>query len=401
MPLRVLILYIKKQEHFSDRPDTIDPLMNKFREQHIFSIFHSYESSTLPLDVFLRNYFREHKSIGSKDRRYIAETVYGIMRWRGLLDYLAKKPTSWETRYACYTHITPQEYAHKEEIPVHIRASFPKKFFQLIQESYGESKALTLCQISNTPAPTTIRANLLKTTRDALIDTWKNLYYVTPTLHASCGITFQRKINFFDTPEFKEGFFEVQDEGSQLVADLVKALPKQQVLDYCAGSGGKTLAFAPKMQNKGVIYLHDIRSHALEEAKKRLRRAGIQNAQLLYPDDKNKAKLKGKMDWVLVDVPCSGTGTLRRNPDMKWKFDVARLEPLLQEQRMIFEEALEFLAPGGRIVYVTCSILPQENEQQIRFFEKKFQLTAEAPPFISLPSIGGMDGFFAAVLKTS
>ncbi|MES2344358.1 MAG: RsmB/NOP family class I SAM-dependent RNA methyltransferase [Chlamydiota bacterium] len=374
--------------------------MNKFRENHIFSIFHSYELCKLPLDVFLRNYFREHKAIGAKDRRYIAETIYGMMRWRGLLDHLAPKPASWENRYACYTKINPQEYAHKKDIPVHIRASFPKTFFQLIQESYGEEKAFNLCQISNTPAPTTVRANLLKTTRDDLLNIWRDQYSVLPTLHAPCGITFQRKINFFDTEEFRKGFFEVQDEGSQLVANLIEALPKQQILDYCAGSGGKTLAFAPKMQNKGIIYLHDIRPHALEEAKKRLRRAGIQNAQLLYHDDKNKAKLEKKMDWVLADVPCTGTGTLRRNPDMKWKFDVTRLEALLLEQRMIFEKALQFLNADGKIVYATCSMLPQENQDQIRYFQEKFDLILDAPPFISLPSEGGMDGFFAAVLKT-
>jgi len=194
--------------------------------------------------------------------------------------------------------------------------------------------------------------------------------------------------------------FEVQDEGSQLIADLIEATPRDHVLDYCAGSGGKTLAFAPKMQHKGQIYLHDVRLPALMEAKKRLCRAGIQNAQILLPDDNSKKKLlKKSMDWVLVDVPCSGTGTLRRNPDMKWNFQPDTIEKLIDKQQQIFEEALPFLHPQGSIVYATCSILPQENEEQIAYFIKKFKMKIVNAPFRSTPLSNGMDGFFGAVLK--
>ncbi len=374
-------------------------MSQNFREHHLFAILHSFELQKLPLDVFLRNYFRLNKAIGAKDRRFIADSIYGMIRWRGLLDHLAPKPPSWEARYACYQKTNPLDLLKKEEIPPHVRVSFPKVFFQKIAESYGEERALDLCRTSNTPAPTTVRANLLKISREELLQRWQGIYQVAPTRASPWGIVFHRKINFFDTVEFKEGLFEIQDEGSQLVGNLVDALPKEQVLDYCAGSGGKTLAFAPRMQQKGVIYLHDIRPHALDEAKKRLKRAGIQNAQLLYPDDRAKSKLKGKMDWVLVDAPCSGTGTLRRNPDMKWRFDPSRLDPLLEEQRVIFREALEYLKPSGRIVYATCSILPQENENQVRYFQETYQLSLAAPLFLTFPEEGGMDGFFAAVLK--
>lgn len=375
-------------------------MSQKFREYHLFSILHSFELQKIPLDVFLRNYFREHKAIGAKDRKHIADAIYGMVRWRGLLDHLTAKPSSWEARYACYQKINPLDFFNKKEIPPHVRVSFPKGFFQKIVESYGEEQALSLCQISNTPAPTTVRANFLKITREELLKRWEKHYQITPTQKSECGIVFHRKINFFDTEEFREGYFEIQDEGSQLLAYLMKVAPKDQVLDYCAGSGGKTLAFAPQMQQKGVIYLHDIRPHALDEAKKRLKRAGIQNAQLLYPDETNaKSKLKGKMDWVLVDAPCSGTGTLRRNPDMKWKFDPSRLSLLLEDQRTIFKEALEYLKPNGTIVYATCSILPEENEHQVHYFQKTFQLSLTQPLFATLPQAGGMDGFFAAVLK--
>lgn len=322
-----------------------------------------------------------------------------MTRWRGLLDYLAEKPLTWETRYACYQKTNLLNCAHKTEIPAHIRVSFPKAFFDKIKESYGEERALELCRISNTQAPITVRANILKTTREELLQKWKERYTVAPTLRSPWGIRFSRRINFFEMEEFTAGLFEVQDEGSQLVADLMQVEPRQHALDYCAGSGGKTLGFAPKMENKGIIYLHDIRPHALEESKKRLRRAGVQNAQILYPADPAAHKLKGTMDWVLVDAPCSGTGTLRRNPDMKWRFDPSKLAPLLEEQREIFKKALEYLKPDGKIVYATCSILPDENEEQVAYFERVFQLALAEPLLVTFPEEGGMDGFFAAVLK--
>jgi 16S rRNA (cytosine967-C5)-methyltransferase len=370
-----------------------------FCEHHLFNILNSFESRNLPLDLYLKNYFRAHRAAGSKDRRFICETIYAMIRWRGLIDHLCQKPASWENRYRLYSQYNPLDYLHDTEIPPHIRVSFPKAFFGLLEESYGTDQASALCLISNAQAPTTVRVNTLKTTRADLLEKWQAHYEVSPTAQAPHGITFRKKENFFGMPEFKEGLFEVQDEGSQLLADLVGAKPKQQILDFCAGSGGKTLAFAPAMQGKGQIYLHDIRSHALKEAKKRLCRAGIQNAQLLFSEDPKKEHLKQKMDTVLVDAPCSGSGTLRRNPDMKWKFDPATLDRLVLEQRSIFEEALSYLQPKGHILYATCSILPQENEQQIAHFQEKFGLELVTPPFRSLPQQDGMDGFFGAMLK--
>jgi 16S rRNA (cytosine967-C5)-methyltransferase len=322
-----------------------------------------------------------------------------MIRWQGLLDHLCQKPVSWESRYTVYKNFNPSDHLKNQHIPSHIRLSFPKSFFQFIVEHYGEEKAFEICLSSNTEAPITLRINSLKTNRDILLEQWKNLYQISPCLHSSLGIMFHKRTNFFAMPEFKEGLFEVQDEGSQLIAGLVEAKPGQQVLDFCAGSGGKTLAFAPQMQGGGQIYLHDIRPRILQEAKKRLYRAGIQNAQVLFYDDPKKNALKGRMDWVLVDAPCSGSGTLRRNPDMKWKFNKAMVDRLVQEQRAIFEEALEFLRPNGRIVYATCSIFPEENEHQAAFFKENFNVKALNIPFQSLPCKGGMDGFFGTVFS--
>jgi 16S rRNA C967 or C1407 C5-methylase (RsmB/RsmF family) len=171
-------------------------------------------------------------------------------------------------------------------------------------------------------------------------------------------------------------------------------------MDYCAGAGGKTLAFAPHMQNSGQVFLHDVRKHALLECRKRLKRAGIQNAQQIASDDTARLKkLKKKMDWVLVDAPCSGTGTLRRNPDMKWKFETQMLQRLIGQQRMIFEKALSFLKPGGRIVYGTCSILKEENQEQTDHILRTYPLEIEGEILKTVPRVGEMDGFYGVVFK--
>lgn len=370
-----------------------------FREYHLFQILAAFEKQALPLDVFLRNYFRAHKAVGAKDRKEICEALYAMIRWRGLLDFISGKPFSWENRLRAFSHFCPDQLLRDLSIPSHIRVSFPKPFYQLLVESLGEESAFQFCLSCNEPAPTTVRVNLLKTTRTSLMEKWQEKFKVSSCKHASTGIRFEEKINFFGLEEFKAGYFEIQDEASQLVANLVAAQPGQLILDYCAGSGGKTLAIAPQMQGRGQLFLHDIRPLALLEAKKRLKRAGIQNAQLLAADSPHKSHLLEKMDWVLVDAPCSGTGTLRRNPDMKWKFDPQMVSRLAQEQKQIVQDALRFLKSGGYLVYATCSILPQENEQQLASFLADFPLEQVGTPFASAPMKGEMDGFFGVVLK--
>lgn len=374
--------------------------MNKipYRDYHLLALLEGYSQQTQPLDLFIHSYFREHPALGSKDRAFLAETIYALVRWQGLLDYLSAT-SSWQDRYQTFLTLKWEEMQQREDIPIATRVSFPTFLFERLVHHYGADKARELCLASNTPAPTTVRANTLKISREALLQRWQSLYEVSPTVYSPDGIIFHKKMNFFLLPEFKEGLFEVQDEGSQLLAHLVQVQPGQQVMDYCAGSGGKTLAFAPFMQGKGQIYVHDIRPHALQEARKRLRRAGIQNSQILIPTSPHLNKLKKKMNWVLVDAPCSGTGTLRRNPDMKWKFNSEMLTRLIGQQRTIFEKALSFLHPQGRIVYATCSLLQEENQTQLAHFLRTYGLVLEQEPFQSFPMYGGMDGFFGVVLK--
>lgn len=371
----------------------------QFLDLHLFQFLRRFDHQHLPLDLFLSHYFRSNTALGAKDRRFLSETIYGMTRWRGLLDHLAGDAASWEKRYAIYKGFQPTAYLYVNAIPPHIRVSFPPFLFELILSQYGEEKTMALCQILNTQAPLTVRVNTLKTTRRELFTRLEGKYDVTPTEVSPLGLSFKKRVPFCDMAEFREGLFEVQDEGSQLVALLVNPKSGEHILDYCAGSGGKTLAFAAATGQKGQLYLHDVRVRALEQAKKRLARAGISNAQCLSAHHTSLPTLKGKMDCVLVDAPCSGTGTLRRNPDMKWKFSPELLERLIKEQREIFKSALKYVKPSGRIIYATCSLLAQENEHQVKHFLSQFPLELIQEPFVSLPAFGGMDGFFAVSMR--
>jgi len=371
-----------------------------FCDHHISTFLARYSvNEGKPLDLALSEYLRQHKSIGAHDRRQIGETLYGLARWKSLLDYLCPEGTSIPTRLETFQRINWQNIANDHSIPEPFRLGTTEFLFNKLTAAYGLEKARELCRISLSPAPIAIRVNSLKISRDDLIAKWQEKFQITSSPNTPLGILFSKREALFALPEFREGFFEMQDEGSQLVAALVAAESGNHILDYCSGSGGKSLAFAPAMQGKGQIYLHDVRSHALIQAKQRLKRAGIQNAQFLSPDHKKLPQLKGKMDWVLADVPCSGTGTLRRNPEMKWKIDAPLLKRLTDEQRQIFAQALPYVRPGGRIVYATCSIFPEENEDQAEFFRFHYGLVPEGKPLSILPSEGGMDGFFAMVFK--
>jgi 16S rRNA (cytosine967-C5)-methyltransferase len=363
----------------------------KFCDTHILAFLKSWNRAS-PLDQALSFYFRTHKSLGSHDRKTIGDTIFTLIRWESLFEGLEKSPLR---RLPLVGRLN--EWLHDPQIPVHARLGLSPFLYSKFKNIFG-SDLPAIANVLNGPAPIALRTNLLKTTRDELLALLSQKFPVQPSTKTAAGILLAKREPLFALPEFKQGLFEVQDEGSQMLAELVEAKPGNRVLDYCSGSGGKTLAIAPNMKGKGELYLHDIREGALKEAALRLRRAGVQNAQILPAGHPTLKKLLHKMDWVLVDAPCSGTGTLRRNVDMKWKIDQAMIDRLVEEQRTIFAEAVRY--SKGKIVYATCSILPEENEAQVEYFlktqpvvlEKKIQL---------LPESGGYDGFFGAVFRKS
>lgn len=376
--------------------------LNPFRERHLLKAYHLYLNQHLPLDLFLSNYFRENKAIGSKDRAFISDALFGIVRWQGLLDaYLLDSHPNQieEKRVRLFLSKTISELQQEKELPPHEKESFPFWLFKKLESSYGLNEAINIAANSNKKAPRAVRANLLKTTRDNLFNELSQKHSVSKSNFIDTALIFNEKTNYIEIPSFKEGFFEIQDEGSQLLANLLPVKPLDHVLDFCSGSGGKALAIAPKMEGKGQLYLHDIRPLALQEARKRLNRAKIQNAQFILAKDPRLSKLKKRMDAIIVDAPCSGTGTLRRNPDMKWKLKEESILSLIEEQREIFKQALLYLKPTGFILYGTCSLLREENEAQVEYFLKTHQLELAAPLLKTTPTEGGPDGFFGALFK--
>ena len=370
-------------------------MMKPFRLHHVLKILEGYSMQALPIDLFLRNYLKKTTSIGSKDRSEICEVIYNLIRWRGLVDFNCSKPITWGKRVHALQSLN---YKPSSECPNHIKVSFTKFLFDKLVSFLGIEDAMEFCKNSNTQAPLTIRVNPTKISRKNLYTILSKNFKVKLCQFSKLGITFEERINFSSLQEFKNGLFEVQDEGSQLIAASLDIKPGEHVLDMCAGAGGKSLAFAYKTQQKGQIYLHDVRPIALLQARKRFKKAGIQNYQTLDPKKLNTKRFKNRMDWILIDVPCSGSGTLRRNPDLKWKINQKMIEELVAKQEQILASSLNFIAPRGKIVYATCSVLPEENIQQVERFGRKFGFKLLKDPYQSFPTCGQMDGFFFAVM---
>jgi len=268
------------------------------------------------------------------------------------------------------------------------------------------------------PAPLDLRVNLLRGTRDdARAALLAEGLETTPTPLSPWGLRIDGRRAVTSGPAFQTGLVEIQDEGSQLVAALVGATPDMRVVDWCAGAGGKTLALAMLMQNRGQLVACDVSAPRLEGATRRLRRAGVSNTErhLVAPGDKWAKRRAGTFDRVLVDAPCTGTGTWRRNPDARLRLRELDLQELVPKQASILDTAARLVRPGGRLIYATCSLLPDENEAQVDAFltrQPAFRVvplaeawTLEAPlpcpgPYLSLtPLRHGTDGFFGAVLE--
>jgi len=347
-----------------------------------------------PADRIMDQYFRERRQMGSKDRGFAAETVYGCLRRKGELEamiapvlppelsdakhaywlvaaYLLKY-SGWSARALADAGfegdadalVTRVRSAKAEDLPFSARINMPDWLAEKLVSQYGEAEAAALSDALNHAAPVGLRVNTLRANRDALAAKLaEEGHPCEPMKYSPIGLQRAKRGPLFSTAAFQEGLFELQDEGSQLLAYMTEAKPKEKVMDFCAGAGGKTLALAAMMQNTGLLYACDVSAVRLERLKPRLARAGAYNAQsFAIRDERDPAlkKLEAGMDAVLVDAPCSGTGTLRRNPDLKWR--PIDLEFLTKTQTNILEAAAKLVKPGGRLVYATCSLLREEND---------------------------------------
>ena len=347
-------------------------MWSPFRKKHLTKLIEKALVTKNSLDFCTHQYFKANRSLGSKDRVHIKNGLYTIIKWRALLNFHKAETAS----QLCELYTGEKNPIGKihPNIPKNCQVSFPNWLYTKICESLGEKKGFEFCQISNEQAPTTIRVNNNKISTEAFYSQNKDSLGLKKLLHAKNGFEVGKKIQYHNLQCYQNGEFEPQDEASQVIAAYVNAKPNQHILDYCSGSGGKSLAFAPLMKNTGQIHLHDVRKKILIEAKKRLKRAGIQNFQLYFNKESRIKRLKNAMDTVLVDAPCSCSGTFRRRPDHKWLVTPESLNKVSLLQEQILNEAIVYLKPGGKLIYATCSVLHEENEAKEAFLKKRADL---------------------------
>ena len=403
-----------------------------------------------PADAVANDWFRARRFIGASDRRVIAERVWSVIRaHRRLAWWLGDTPPSPRllvgaallleggsmaglARLYSGERFAPAELEPAERValapleghtldhpgmPAAVRAEVPDWIFPRLAARFGDAVAAELAAMAE-PAPLDLRVNTLKATREAARAALAGEgVSAEPTLLSPWGLRVEERRSVVTACAFRKGLVEIQDEGSQVVAALVGAAAGMRIADYCAGAGGKTLALAAAMANRGHLVACDVSAARLAGAARRLRRAGVHNAEcrVLEPGDKWAKRHAGGFDRVLVDAPCTGSGTWRRNPAARLRLGTDDLQRLLTEQAAILDRASRLVRIGGRLVYATCSVLIDENEAQVSAFLARqpdfFALPLTrvwpvpgAPPcrgenLLLTPRSHGTDGFFAAVLE--
>lgn len=368
-------------------------------------------------DKALEKVFKQNPQWGSRDRRFIAEGVYEIVRNFRLYAELAESTSNYWFITAVWLVVKNEEIpewqefkhvnknnilSHKESLRSNpaLFHSYPDWLWTLGIEELGENFWQKEALAMHEQAPVFLRVNTLKTNKAQLIEKLRSEKIETNEVDSvPTALQLAKRENVFKTALFKEGYFEVQDAGSQLISEFLDPKPGDLVIDACAGAGGKSLHLASIMKNKGKIISMDVEDWKLEELKKRAKRAGVSNIETKKIEPSLTIQsLQNKADKILLDVPCSGLGVLKRNPDAKWKLNPEVIERTISLQQQILSEYSSMLKPNGYLVYSTCSILPSENEDQVKKFlvqHSNFELIKEQH---LLPS-NGFDGFYMALLK--
>ncbi len=418
------------------------------RQQAAIEILTSLGNQRRPAAEAVKDWMASHRFAGSKDRAEIGDLVFGALRWKqssawrmaedtprawvwGAVRWGFGRSAEWiEQSVAGDPHApSPPTAGERAALdgdniataPLHVMGDYPQWLNESFARAFGDLRGKEGAALA-APAPLDLRANTLKTERGkviaALNQSPKLKEPPAPTPHAGDGVripwTEGRTFPWASEQSFLKGWFEVQDEGSQLAVALSDAKPGMQVADVCAGGGGKTLALAAAMENKGQIYAHDVDGRRLAPLNERMDRAGARNIQIRTPLRTRDAlgDLRGKMDLALVDAPCTGSGTWRRSPDAKWRLRPNALAMRVKEQGEALALAAPLVRPGGRLFYVTCSVLPEENEDQVTAFLaahgdfKAIGLNAGDIPghrrglaLQMTPAATGCDGFFVAAME--
>ncbi|WP_341744416.1 RsmB/NOP family class I SAM-dependent RNA methyltransferase [Azonexus hydrophilus] len=392
-----------------------------------------------PADAVVSRYFREHRQLGHADRGFVAETVFAVLRRGRSIEARCADNLS-DRRRLLVALLVVRGWNLRELAPVlkageeawlssvaafdesalspAVRCDLPDWLYERLLTSFTADAIPVLAEALNRPAPLDLRVNTLKTDRQALLAQLAEAGIAAqPGAWSPLAVRLRDKPALAKHPLFLGGAFEVQDEGSQLLGLLVEAKRGEMVVDFCAGAGGKTLLLGAQMRNTGRLYALDVSERRLSKLKPRLARSGLSNVhpvRIEHERDQKVKRMAGKVDRVLVDAPCSGLGTLRRNPDLKWRQDAASIAELTAKQTNILAAAATLLRPGGRLVYATCSLLAEENERIVDAFLAAHpafrlvpaeQVLARQGVAVSgdmlhlLPHLHDTDGFFAAVLE--
>ena len=392
-----------------------------------------------PADEALSRFFRAHRSLGRQDRAFVAEAAFAVLRRKRSLAAAAQSEEPRALLIAALVRVLgfsgraleevlkPDEYGlvsrakafRLDSQPPAVRADLPDWLWERLAAEHGDEEAMRIAQALLNPAPLDLRVNLARSDRESVLARLAtDGLEGTPTPYSPAGIRFPGRPAINRHPLFEEGIVEVQDEGSQLLAWLVAPRRGEMVADYCAGAGGKTLALAMLMRGTGRLYAMDVSARRLAALAPRAARAGVTSIHPITLSGDNDARVKrlaGKMDRVLVDAPCSGFGTLRRNPDLKWRHGAAAVDELGAKQARILDGAARLVKAGGRLVYATCSILRQENDAVVEGFlarRREFKAVSCAMLLGSQrvgldtgerlrlwPHAHGTDGFFAAAFE--
>lgn len=386
-----------------------------------------------PADEALSRYFRARRELGQHDRAFIAESVFAVLRRKRSLEAAAQSAAPRPLLVAALLRVLGfsgralqnmaddaligrVRSAQLESFADAVRADLPDWLWERLAAQHGGDEAMQIARGLLNAAPLDLRVNLARITREDALE--RLSFEATPTPHSPAGIRIAGKPAINRDPLFLEGLVEVQDEGSQLLAWLLAPRRGEMVADYCAGAGGKTLALAMLMRGTGRVYALDVSAKRLAALGPRAARAGVTSVYsiaLAGDNDARARRLWGKLDRVLVDAPCSGFGTLRRNPDLKWRHGPGAIVELADKQLRILEAASRLLKLGGRLVYGTCSILREENEAVVDAFQARHpqfeplscrellaaqRIELDAGERLRLwPHRHGTDGFFAAAFR--
>lgn len=371
-------------------------------------------------DKVIEKCLKSQKNRGAQDRAFIAENTYEIVRWWRQLVFLSNYKESDKINYwdILATHLylnsgfvatwdTTTKFNPEKikssfkfvESNFELRESYPHWLYTQLNSELSTEKVDSILVAMNEPSKVSIRVNTLKNSNDELAKTLKTIgISISKSSYSTNGFVLTERSNVFSTEPFKNGLFEIQDIGSQVISEYLDVKPGMRVIDACAGAGGKTIHLAALMQNKGSLIAMDLEEWKLNELKKRARRAGSSIIQTkIIESSKTIKRLENSCDRLLLDVPCSGIGVIRRNPDAKWKLNKEFIARVQQEQENILDQYPKMLKSNGILVYATCSVLPSENEKQVEKFLQKHSGAFELLQMQTLyPDNLETDGFFMA-----